>query len=218
MNLDMRELLNGDVVRLRYVFRYSTSRVSHPESVAEHMYFVGFYALAISDWVQSHTSLEVNTGELLRRALIHDLEEARSGDFPRPFKHSDKKLKRMLDEASEHALEQLIWRLMPAHTGEDKFSNEEWMHTWRTSKDNSYEGRILEFCDFLSVLSFFIEEGAASSNRLIARHLGDMYSYFARFTTSDYDFIRPLVSETEKLLESAFPGGKQRETAEKTTV
>jgi 5'-deoxynucleotidase YfbR-like HD superfamily hydrolase len=205
MNLNMRELLNGDIVRLRYVYRYSTSRVSHPETVAEHMYFVALYSLMISKWVQTNTTLRPLINEVLSKAILHDMEEARSGDFPRPFKHSSKRLRTMLDAASREAIEQIIGKLMPVSGKEEHVDNNRlFVEDWANAKNDSLEGRIVEFADFLSVLSFMIEEGCANGRKSIARHVSDMRSYCDNFDEQEYDFIRPLVNQVGELMLETF--------------
>ena len=56
--------------------------VQHPESVAAHSFNMTLVAL----WICDHVDEEVNTEEVLRIALLHDLPEAMLTDLPRPVK------------------------------------------------------------------------------------------------------------------------------------
>lgn len=239
MELNIREMLNGNPSRLRYVFRFSTSRVNRPETVAEHSFYVAFYCLLIGRWVEENAAefLENNrprnepelegglfnysgfTSDLLQRALLHDLEEARSGDFPRPFKRSTPQLERMLEAASFQAFRQVAAALGNVHlddaekTGPDIHSAKatvwaEYCNCWLNSKDSTPQGLILEFADFLAVLSFMMGEGFGSGNHSIQEHVRDMDKYFEKFTSNpEYDFIRPLVDQAAILMKEVFQHG-----------
>lgn len=204
LNLNIREMIDGGPARLRYVFRYSTSRVEHQESVAEHSWFVAFYCMMVAEWVNNDPSANVEGGislvRLLKRAILHDLEEARSGDFPRNFKHSTPELKAMLEVAAEHAFIQLmepVWNTKV--DGPPGNVVVRMLHHWTDSKDDTYEGRILEFADFLAVLGFMMQEGAHDGNRVIKQHVAEMHKYMAKFERPEFDFLRPLVQQASEL-------------------
>jgi 5'-deoxynucleotidase YfbR-like HD superfamily hydrolase len=227
VNLNIREMIAGNPIRLRYVFRYSTSRVSCPESVAEHSFFVAFYSMLIGEWVieatlAQHSGIKkpdrmFDWAELLKKALLHDLEEARSGDVPRPFKYSSPELRMMLEAASRAAFVQVLTPVIgPPHEAapapENQFNCEPpsgthslYLQLWETAKDDSIEGRIIAFADFLAVLGFMLQECNAGGNKSIWNHVHDMDVYFQGFLRSDFDFIRPLVDQAADLMEEVFP-------------
>lgn len=221
MQLNIKEMIDGGPSRLRYVFRYSTSRVNHQESVAEHSYYVCLYCLMVSRWVQEHPhedkpfAGDVKVENLLQRALLHDLEEARSGDFPRPFKHSNPALKEMLATASREAFIQIIEPVTglqadsPQRELDSDLSDtdgdvtDEYIYSWLTSKDGTIEGRILEFCDFLAVVSFMMAE-LQSGNKGIHQHVKVMDSYFRTFAKPEYEFLKPLIKQTQSIMQEIF--------------
>jgi 5'-deoxynucleotidase YfbR-like HD superfamily hydrolase len=206
MNLNIRELLDGRPSRLRYVFRYSTTRVQHPESVAEHSYFVVLYAMMIGRYIQLRDTRRQETtpiqmGVLLQKAAVHDLEEAVTGDFPREFKHSSDELKKMLTKAASIGFRQLAVAILDDDDPDYNMGAEKLIKLWETSKDDSLEGSIIEFVDFLSVLSYVMQEGATANNKIITRHIDSMEKYFAVFESSKYNFIRELVDQAGEMLE-----------------
>lgn len=223
MKLSIKEMISGGPSRLRYVYRYSTSRVNHPESVAEHSYYVAFYCLLISRWVEENqvqNAPEVLDSKrilsLLQRALLHDLEEGISGDFPRNFKRSSPELKQMLETASQKAFEQVIEPVTGIQTtfemleGDESLSydsdgdvTDEYVYSWLNAKDGTLPGRILEFADFLAVLGFIMEE-KESGNQGIEKHVRDMDKYFEVFKQDSFDFLRPLIQQTEAIMEEVF--------------
>jgi len=199
MELNIRELISGSPSRLRYVWRFSTSRVQHPESVAEHSYYVCLYALLIGERCISSATCDkmIDLQNLLRRAIVHDLEEAKSGDFPRLFKNSKPELKKLLDAVSLTAFSQLMHDVVD-HTTAMKYNR-----IWEDAKDETPEGRILEFADFLCVLGFFNHEHEGG-NRTVHNHIQDMQGYFHIFHDKRFDFIRPLVDQSSLLMQEIF--------------
>jgi len=189
-------MLIGMPTRLRYVNRFSTCRVIKQESVAEHCFFVALYSLIISKWVADNCKnlAPLNVQEILARALLHDLDEAATGDVPRFFKYSDPALKTHLDEVAAEGVYQIAKKLW------DNAGAIGWIvFSWRAAKNDTPEGRILEFADFLSVLSYSWEE-VRQSNIIMKEHLTDMVGYYQRFTTKDFNFLRPLVEEARTVL------------------
>ena len=70
--------------------RFSVYKCHFREDVAQHSYFVGIYSMILAD-LESAKGAKVNVERLLRMALLHDAEEARTGDVHHPFKHQDEK-------------------------------------------------------------------------------------------------------------------------------
>lgn len=200
--LNIKQLLVGHPIRLRYVQRYSTCRVLAPESVAEHSFFVAFYALAIIDWCREfyrhnlHQSpmYELDALKILRRCILHDLDEAATGDIPRMFKYSDSRLKTLLDDMAAQGFQRVINEVMTITE-----IQMDWLQTWKESKDNSINGRIVEFADYLSVIAFTSEE-IRSSNFTVQEHVEALEIYAQKFDGEDYDFIRPLIEQADKIL------------------
>lgn len=193
--LSLKEMLIGMPVRLRYVDRFSTCRVLKKESVAEHSFYVAFYCLMIAWWCDNYTEkADLNVAELLTKALLHDLDEAATGDVPRFFKYSDPILKQHLDEVAQKGVQLIAKMLWDNATA---ISDIEFC--WKQAKNDTPEGRILEFADFLSVLSYIWEE-MRSSNLIMPEHLHGMREYYDKFTTKDFDFLRPLVEDARAIL------------------
>ena len=193
--LNLKEMLIGMPTRLRYVDRFSTCRVIKKESVAEHCFFVALYSLFITWWCSDlEVPVEINEYKILSRALLHDLDEAATGDVPRFFKYSDPALKQHLDEVAQKGVETIAQKLWSDQSTIVAISD-----VWKTAKDNSREGRILAFADFLSVLSYSWEE-VRQSNIIMKEHLTDIVEYYQKFTTNAFDFLRPLIEDARAVL------------------
>ena len=205
--LNVRELLVGDVSRLELIKRFSTSHVVHHQSVAEHSYFVALYAMFIAEWVAATylTEHKINNGYavlmggVLQRALIHDIEESRTGDIPRPFKHSNKMLLAMLDQHAEKQVDPILEKIYPDEC-------KHFIATWKRSKDATKEGRIVALADFMSVLAYMMRE-LSLYNATMYDNWDSMVDYVAEFSKPEYDFLRPIVNQVDYLLKEAFAKG-----------
>lgn len=206
--IDIKQLLVGDLNRLRYIRRYSTSLVLHSENVAEHSYYVTLYALYVTAWVNNQKVTEfkgkpvVDLEKVLIRAIIHDTDESISGDFQRPFKYSSKKLTEMLKEAAQILIEKVFVSLTNMHNFNYFLSLQ-----WHTDKDDTLEGKIIDFCDYLAVVSYLAMESRSVSQSMAA-HFETMQAHIDHFRSSDFDFLRPLILQTEVLVEEILKKAK----------
>jgi len=137
---------------------------------------------------------KINMDKLLSRALIHDIEEAITGDFPRPLKYWHASIAETLKKIGSQAMLSLVSTPML----DDIVDRQHWHREWRETKDASLEGRLLRFADFLSVVSFLHQE---------FRHGGrvrlegfELSKYAALFDHTDYDFIRPWVVRAQEII------------------
>lgn len=213
--LNLKELLTGDPVRLRYVQRWGTVRVLKPDTTAEHSFFVALYALVVGIWVDETYQMDadyrgrfdaglLNMGELLGRAVVHDLEEARTGDFPRTFKHGGSEtIRRCLKDAGAIAAAGICEKLDPGGPVKARLQQ-----LWMAEKSGDVEGRILDFADFLAALSFLAQE-RSTWNTQLDEHRSSMMFYFGRFATQEFNFIRPLVGQAAAIMEEVFDGSKR---------
>lgn len=201
--LNLKTMLTGEPNRLRHIVRFGNCHKIHKESVAEHSYFTVFYSLMIGAWLQGQVrenpegitnQYVLNMGKLLARATLHDLEEARSGDFPRPFKYSSPEIKSALDKASVFAFRQCVAGL--SFWTPDLAILET---LWSSAKDETIEGRIVRFADYLSVVAYLWLE-IQGSNLTMRQHVSDMAKYAEEFDGPEYDCMRPLVSEAKELV------------------
>lgn len=188
--LDLRQMLMGDLHKLRYVHRYSTTLLIQKENVAEHSFYVALYSMFIAQWLNEQ-GYEVEMEKVLLRAIIHDLDESRTGDFQRPFKHKNPELKALIEKASREEFATAISAVIPANTSLAAILVKEWENT----KDDSIEGVVIEFADYLSVISHLAGE-MACANISVMQHYTTLSDYTGKFADIRYNPVRPLVNET----------------------
>lgn len=191
MALDLRAMLTGDANRLRFITRYSTNMQLHRENVAEHTFYVALYGMFLANWAnEKYPFLMLDELEVLKRCLVHDLDEALTGDFQRPFKYRSADLRSKIEEISREIMVELAEQI----AGEPCRVSDCLVNRWINSKDDTEEGSVVAFADFLSVLSHM------SLNQIILKDYAAMTDYAMLFRESRFDFLRPLILEAEDLL------------------
>jgi hypothetical protein len=87
LNIDV--LFHGPISSLANIPRFSLYARSRDESVAEHSYYVTLYSLIIAEELNAECKRaeeRVDTGDVLKTALLHDLGECMIGDINGVFK------------------------------------------------------------------------------------------------------------------------------------
>lgn len=189
MRLDLQELLFGDVTRLRYVQRYATSFNFHKENVAEHSFYVAFYAMLIGEWYNENVDYApITTREAVMKALVHDVDEAITGDMPRGFKYGHPEVKRTLNEAAEQEVKDVFERLGIARYSE----------LWTYDKQG-ISGAIVSIADYMAVISHMLIE-IRNNNHTMTRHISSIREYMYSFREDRYEVFRPLLADLEELI------------------
>jgi len=191
--LNLIELLTGNPDRLRYVTRFSTCHRTHQETVAEHSFYVSLYCYFISMHLKS-LGFRIDLGDVLTRALIHDLDEGLTGDVPRPFKYVNKTLPAELRAGAATAMEKILETIY----GSDKAARAEIYMRWAHGKEDGLEGAVLAFADYLAALAYVWRE-VATGNQIILTHCEPMRQYLLLFDGIEFEPLRDLVNEARRL-------------------
>jgi putative hydrolase of HD superfamily len=136
---------------LMTVGRFSVYKCHFREDVAQHSYYTALYAMVLADLEQKRGT-KVDVERLLRMALLHDAEEARTGDIHHPFKHQDAAFAEKLDDRALEWFENLMGSLPPdlAH---------EYIRLRRSSREiSATEVSILKAADKIEALLWAYEE------------------------------------------------------------
>lgn len=176
--LNLTEMLDGELTKLRNVVRFSNSTRIKDESVAEHSYFTAYYAMMLARALSVKEGVKIDMGKVLEAALLHDIDEAMSGDFVRHFKYMDADLKSHIETATEKLMQHAF---EPMFMCDNTYLSQKLNHIWKTAKDvSTLEGDIVAFADFLSVLSYVMNEIDCGNLKLV-RQLDDMQEYANSF-------------------------------------
>lgn len=175
--LNIKEMLAGSIRRLSHVNRYSSVPVQRRESVADHTCHVCLYALLIGKSIQADSGISVDFGQLLTTGLVHDLDEALTGDFLRTVKYETPGLRDALNGASVRVIQKM----------EKDLNVSGLLGDWEDAKDDTIEGQILALADLLSVASYIIEETYSGN-----RHIIGIYPELI-------DYLDKLLNDSEQL-------------------
>jgi 5'-deoxynucleotidase YfbR-like HD superfamily hydrolase len=207
--ISIRQLLLGESLHVRYAQRWQSSRVGQRETTAEHSWFVCFYSMVVADWLMaSRSDLRIpNHAKLFRRAVLHDMEEARTGDINRRVKHGSPELLKALTGVGERAVREILEPALGAGVAQG------YALEWRDAKDNTMEGRIVKFADFLAALAYICEE-IKSSNYTICRYIKDVRAYAESFLGPDYEELWPLARQALVVFEEEIEPHMRKEEAD----
>lgn len=194
VQLQISRMLSGDIQRMADTFRWPTIPVLKKESSAEHSYYVALYSLMIADDLD-HRGIKVNFGKLLARALMHDVDEAVSGDMLRGFKYADRRLPPLVHKVCRGLLKETLDDLCGS-----AFSKR-LLDTWEQSKDSAtLEGTIVQAADFLSSLAYVFRE-VLMGNKMISRFEKEVRGClrtFAKKLGADHP-LAPYLEQIEEL-------------------
>jgi 5'-deoxynucleotidase YfbR-like HD superfamily hydrolase len=191
--MNIKGLVLGSSSRLKNIVRFSNSHRVQDESVAEHSFSTALYCLVIGTELRV-SGLEIDVELAVKRALIHDIEESHSGDFIRTFKHSKPELAAAIEEASKKFASLLFNEMASPKVAHNLLG------MWENAKDRSLEGMLVEFADFLSVVSYILREASMGNRVILTENADTLGTYADKFNAERYEFIRKYVKDTQVLL------------------
>lgn len=143
-------------IKTATITRYSQSHLTRQESVLEHTGFVVLFCYIVGSKIY-----RCDMGELLRKAVSHDLEESIVGDIATPTKYSSDSMTYCIKQFEDRAMKQISNHF------------DDWMDMhgdWRDSKDDTIEGKIVTIADHCAVIYKIYEETVIYNNRSITSH------------------------------------------------
>ncbi|MCP1143372.1 YfbR-like 5'-deoxynucleotidase [Lysinibacillus endophyticus] len=127
---------------LERIFRAPGRFKFEEHNVAAHSWKVSQYAMFFGT-LEEMNGAKVNWKSLYEKTINHDFAEVFIGDIKTPVKHASVELKQMLAHVEEKMMENFIKEEIPAEF-QEIFSMR-----MKEGKDNTLEGRLLEFSDKL---------------------------------------------------------------------
>jgi|SRR3990167_4542484 len=147
-----QDFLDGSIRRLNHIRRYSSYPVIRQENVAEHSFWIAFYAYRIGKELQYKYKEKVNYEALLEKAMLHDFEESKIGDVVRTFKYYNDAITTAMKDAEKKVTSDLFDELFEEEASKEVFKK------WEAAKDVSLEGQIVMVSDMVCVFAYCIEE------------------------------------------------------------
>jgi len=145
--LDIRELVIGRPIRMNHNHRFTSVPVIHQESSATHSFYVAYYTMLIAEDLTTSFGCELDYRKMFVASIVHDNDEAITGDILRRMKYSVPGLKKILNDYSFSVMQSM-----------SKVLGVDIHQQWLDAKDSSVEGRIVMLADLLSVINFVYTE------------------------------------------------------------
>ena len=139
-----------DIRSLMTVGRFSVYKCHFREDVAQHSYFTTLYAMVLAD-LERRLGTKVDVERLMRMAVLHDAEEARTGDVHHPFKHQDIAFAEAMDTRGFEWFGKMLGGL-PQDIAQ------EYLGLRKAERETSTEASILKAADKIEALLWAYEE------------------------------------------------------------
>ncbi len=127
-------------------------------NVAEHSFYVAIYAMIFADIEKVFYNKKYDTDVLLRKALLHDVEECITGDILYPLKHGHKTLSDALFTVINQYVKTTLFEELKSYDESNNHIKNIYISLWKGSKDNSPEGRLVAAMDKFEILIFSLFE------------------------------------------------------------
>jgi 5'-deoxynucleotidase len=168
------------------ITRWSQAYCLKEESVLEHTGFVAVYALRLA---YKH---DVDIGEVMERAIVHDMEETITGDIPTPTKYSSPAMLDLIESLSVDAAVNISRNVFFGCM----------FRPWSKSKAIDDAGRIVALADIAAVVyKIWIEQSLGNHNfhkyapNIIAR----LYEMKGNFPEKFHGEINNLLDQMKEL-------------------
>lgn len=190
----LSNLLTGAHMNLKNIVRMGIYPRVTDETVAEHSFYVAFFTLVLgsehNENIKGTDARKINIERAVTKALLHDLEESVTGDIINSYKHCNRDLKTKMDIENLNVCA-TVCRGLSAHSSVNAL-----VYTrWRFAKDpGTIEGKLVNFCDWLSWLSLLHKE-FSMGNKIAIENMQRVRDDAKRFLGPDYDFIKGYTSQ-----------------------
>lgn len=144
-----------ELSKMSNIFRYSGTRVNLRENLAEHSYYVALISDILSKDISERYDIKIDREQVLRYALVHDLEEMYTGDIIWPVKSLSPALANELNIVWGKLLSEGIGQKFPKNIGDEILSNHK---NYEDFKYDKLENRIVKFSDGVQVIMYSLSE------------------------------------------------------------
>lgn len=138
------KVINDQLFLMNSVHRQSTMMTIKAENIAQHSFFVAYYALKISKLLKLS---EEKQSKIAVQALVHDIPESLSSDIPSNIKHKVNELKETLDKIEDTIIDEYFQEI------KNEFSTFK-----KNEEEKNLEGTIIKLADVISLIQFLNNE------------------------------------------------------------
>lgn len=206
METFLSAVINGCHSNLAHIYRYSGTMLVRRENLAEHSYYVALIAdMLATDISAKFPETALDREKILRYALLHDFEEAVTGDIVTTPKYASKAFRKALEEVGNKILTKTVEKEFAEHPE----IAERLLGSRSEYEEGKYEVpecRVVKFADMLQALSYSVSEFRCGNSVFesvcvrIAKDMGAKFgedSMLAEYVPSA-DFLESLPKKTEE--------------------
>ncbi len=146
---------------LNSVIRWAPYTRLKNENVAEHSYWVSFYAMLLSDIEEKIFGNDIDIEKVLRAAVIHDWEEAITGDIISPVKRYSDDMEKACRQVTDAFFNEVVSYLP------DERLSKLYQKSNEVLEEDSPEGQILKIAEAFSCLFYIMDEFRLGNPQLI---------------------------------------------------
>lgn len=190
------------------VSRYSRDRLICPENDLEHTGWVVMWSYFFATEIQNRFNEDIDFAKLMCGAAVHDIDEALTGDIPRPTKYYNKKIHKAI-KGLENKSVKTIQKFM-SHTDD----NRNIFTDWENAKGpNSLEQKIVKIADFMSVVYKVWLEVVLLGNKsfiIVAEEVKDVIVKSNEDETTEIGrYINSLYDDAEQILDECISSAEK---------
>ena len=107
--------------------------------VSTHSFYTALYSMMFADIENERESNTTyyDTSEVIKKALLHDIEETITGDILYPIKHNNNEITTKLKDIAIQCIENEVFKGLPDAV------KVYYINLWKASKDSSIEGQLV---------------------------------------------------------------------------
>lgn len=149
------------ICRLSNINRFAGTRLLAPYTVAEHSFRVAILAMSIAEDYNNRNDNKISIESVLKKALLHDLEESLFSDIPSPYKKYIE---------AEVPYKKFAEKAIAKEILENHFNKDEIIDNWKNDKTGPC-GEVIKIADMLELAvtaSYELERGNTSLRDALA--------------------------------------------------
>lgn len=197
---EFNSILFSPLMCTNEVKRYSGTRLQEEEPLSQHITDMCMMSYIIAKRLNAYGE-ELDTGLILEKCLVHDLDELATGDMPRNTKYATPNIKKELDEVAKLAVQ----RYESLHEGLDGLED-----MWEHAKDGK-EGFIVKLVDMLCVVRKAVIEIELYGNLSCLKVTKELDAHLSKLGTAiasstrltkpeSIEFVKELVAQSKDII------------------
>jgi len=159
--------------------------------VSTHTFYTALYSMVFADIENARSSSKIyDTSEVVKKALLHDMEETVTGDILYPVKHGGSNdIRNMFKEIATKCVDDQVFNGLPEEI------KEYYIDLWKTGKDETPEGELVSAVDKFEILIYAVIEFNLGN-----KNFKDMAITASKIILDNHGSIKSLCEEVKYIM------------------